>query len=51
MKNSVAKLASEQIAPYVKKMDEEATMDPEVIKMLFDNGVCEIKKFVDPFGG
>lgn len=39
MIDTVAKLASGQLAPYVKKMDEEGVMDPQVVKMLFENGV------------
>lgn len=35
----VAKLASEKIAPYVKKMDEEGKFHPDVVEALFENGV------------
>lgn len=37
---AVAKFASEQIAPVVKKMDEEGCIDEKVFKGLFENGVC-----------
>ncbi|KAL0269779.1 UNVERIFIED_CONTAM: hypothetical protein PYX00_007398 [Menopon gallinae] len=43
MKETVAKLAAEQLAPYVKQMDEESHMFPEVIKILFDNGLMGIE--------
>lgn len=36
---SVNKLATQEIAPYVKKMDETSDMDPAVVDMLFQNGV------------
>lgn len=39
----VAKLAKEQIAPLVTKMDEENQLDPTVIKALFDNGLMGIQ--------
>lgn len=40
---SVAKLAKEQIAPLVSKMDEENQLDPTVIRSLFDNGLMGIE--------
>lgn len=36
----VRKYAQERIAPFVSKMDEESHMDEEVIKSLFEQGVC-----------
>ncbi|XP_043275016.1 short/branched chain specific acyl-CoA dehydrogenase, mitochondrial [Venturia canescens] len=39
MKETVAKLAKEQIAPLVKKMEKEGKIDDTVLKMLFDNGL------------
>lgn len=36
----VRKYAQERIAPLVSKMDEESNMDDEVIKSLFEQGVC-----------
>lgn len=35
----VRKLATQEISPYVKKMDETSDMDPAVVNMLFENGV------------
>lgn len=37
----VRKLATEQIAPLVKKMEDEHKIDETVRQMLFDNGVSE----------
>ena len=37
---TVAKFASEQIAPLVNKMDAEGCIDEKVYKGLFENGVC-----------
>lgn len=50
MKETVAKLAKEQIAPFVTKMDEDNQLDPTVIKMLFDNGLMGIET-PSEFGG
>lgn len=38
---TVKKYAQERIAPFVSKMDENSTMDEEVIKSLFEQGVSE----------
>jgi len=43
MKETVAKLAQEQIAPLVKKMDEEHKFDPSVVKAVFENGLMGIE--------
>uniref|UniRef100_A0A1Q3EZA1 Short/branched chain specific acyl-CoA dehydrogenase, mitochondrial n=1 Tax=Culex tarsalis TaxID=7177 RepID=A0A1Q3EZA1_CULTA len=43
MKETVAKLAQEQILPLVKKMDEEHQFDPSVIKAVFDNGLMGVE--------
>lgn len=40
MKDLVAKLSNEKIAPLVKKMDDENRMEKSVIDELFKNGVC-----------
>ena len=40
MKDLVAKLSNEKIAPLVKKMDEESKIERSVIDELFKNGVC-----------
>ena len=50
MKETVAKLAQEQIAPLVKKMDEEHQFDPSVVRALFDNGLMGIE-VSDEYGG
>lgn len=39
MKESVAKLASQIIAPFVKKMDIQQSFEPDVVNALFANGV------------
>lgn len=39
MKESVAKLATQVIAPYVKKMDIQQSFEMEVVEALFSNGV------------
>ena len=39
MKESVAKLASQIIAPFVKKMDVQQSFEPDVVNALFANGV------------
>lgn len=39
----VSKLAQEQIAPLVRKMDDENQFDPSVIKTLFENGLMGIE--------
>lgn len=43
MKETVAKLAQEQIAPLVKKMDAEHKFDASVIKAVFENGLMGIE--------
>lgn len=42
MKESVAKLANQSIAPFVKKMDIQQYLEPEVVNALFSNGVEKI---------
>ncbi|XP_049833173.1 short/branched chain specific acyl-CoA dehydrogenase, mitochondrial [Schistocerca gregaria] len=39
MKETVARLAAEKIAPLVKKMDEEHKIDQSVLDALFENGL------------
>lgn len=36
---TVKKYAQERIAPFVSKMDEDSSMEPEVISSLFEQGV------------
>ncbi|XP_017138917.1 short/branched chain specific acyl-CoA dehydrogenase, mitochondrial [Drosophila miranda] len=43
MKETVAKLAQDQILPLVKKMDLEHKFDPSVVKAVFDNGLMGIE--------
>ncbi|XP_046385155.1 short/branched chain specific acyl-CoA dehydrogenase, mitochondrial [Ischnura elegans] len=43
MKETVARLAKEKIAPLVKKMDKEHQLDQSVIDMLFENGLMGIE--------
>ncbi|PSN50668.1 Short/branched chain specific acyl-CoA dehydrogenase [Blattella germanica] len=50
MKETVSRLATEKIAPLVKKMDETSTMDPGMVQLLFENGIMGME--VDPeYGG
>uniref|UniRef100_A0AAQ4P9N1 Short/branched chain specific acyl-CoA dehydrogenase, mitochondrial n=1 Tax=Gasterosteus aculeatus aculeatus TaxID=481459 RepID=A0AAQ4P9N1_GASAC len=46
MREAVKKYAQERIAPFVSKMDENSTMDEEVIKSLFEQGLMGIE--IDP---
>ncbi|XP_034481790.1 short/branched chain specific acyl-CoA dehydrogenase, mitochondrial [Drosophila innubila] len=43
MKETVAKLAQDQILPLVKKMDLEHKFDPSVVKAVFENGLMGIE--------
>ncbi|KAH8267906.1 hypothetical protein KR026_010804 [Drosophila bipectinata] len=43
MKETVAKLAQDQIQPLVKKMDFEHKFDPSVVKAVFENGLMGIE--------
>ncbi|KAJ8928383.1 hypothetical protein NQ314_019048 [Rhamnusium bicolor] len=50
MKETVARLAHEQIRPYVREMENEGKLKESVIKMLFENGLMGIE--IDPhYGG
>lgn len=46
MKDTVSKLSRDKFAPFVKQMDENSKMDPEVVRSLFENGLMNIS--VDP---
>ena len=46
MKESVAKLASQIIAPFVKKMDIQQSFEPDVVNALFSNGVIHSLVFI-----
>ncbi|KAK0168736.1 hypothetical protein PV327_002507 [Microctonus hyperodae] len=50
MKETVAKLAKEEIAPLVKKMEKEARIDDSVLKQLFDNGLMGLE-IPEKYGG
>ncbi|XP_041065560.1 short/branched chain specific acyl-CoA dehydrogenase, mitochondrial isoform X2 [Carcharodon carcharias] len=50
MKETVAKFAQEQIAPLVRKMDEESHMDESVIAGLFEQGWMGIE-IEEQYGG
>lgn len=43
MRETVAKLAKEEIAPHVKKMDENHLFEKSVIQALFDNGLMGLE--------
>lgn len=43
---SVAKLAKEEIAPLVRKMEKEGKIDDYVLKILFENGVSPFKSII-----
>ncbi|XP_043600419.1 short/branched chain specific acyl-CoA dehydrogenase, mitochondrial isoform X2 [Bombus pyrosoma] len=43
MKESVAKLAKEEIAPLVRKMEKEGKIDDAVVRTLFENGLMGIQ--------
>ncbi|GJQ69140.1 hypothetical protein Trydic_g6297 [Trypoxylus dichotomus] len=50
MKETVARLAKEQIAPYVREMEAAGSLKQSVVDMLFDNGLMGV--CVDPqYGG
>ncbi|CAG9857134.1 unnamed protein product [Phyllotreta striolata] len=50
MKETVAKLAKEQIAPFVRQMEDEKKVTDSVLKTLFDNGLMGIEIDTD-YGG
>ena len=41
----VRKFSEEVIAPKVREMDENEMMDPEIIKGLYEQGVCTADYF------
>lgn len=43
MKEAVAKVAQEQVAPLVKKMDDQHKFEPSVVQAMFDNGFMGIE--------
>lgn len=48
--NEIEKFAREQIGPKVEHMDETETMDPDLVKQLFDMGLMGIE-IPEQFGG
>ncbi|XP_018328360.1 short/branched chain specific acyl-CoA dehydrogenase, mitochondrial [Agrilus planipennis] len=50
MKETVKKLAVEQIGPYVRKMEKEGQIQQSVLDMLFQNGIMGIE-ISEKFGG
>ena len=43
MKEAVAKIANQEIAPLVRKMDEQQAFEPSVVEALFSNGLMGIE--------
>jgi len=43
MKETVSKLAQQVIAPFVKKMDNQQSFEPDVVDALFSNGVSMLQ--------
>lgn len=43
MKETVARMAEEKIKPLVRQMDESSTLDPSVVRELFENGLMGIE--------
>lgn len=43
LKDMVSKVASQRIAPLVKKMDQEGKFDPSVLEALFENGLMGVE--------
>jgi len=41
----VKRFANEVVGPKVREMDEKENMDSEIIKGLFDQGVCHFLKY------
>jgi alkylation response protein AidB-like acyl-CoA dehydrogenase len=50
LQNTVRRFSKEVIGPKVSKMDEDSTMDPSIIKALFDQGLMGIEVSPD-YGG
>lgn len=50
MADSVSKFANEVIAPKVREMDENETMDPSVVEQLFEQGLMGVE-IPEEFGG
>lgn len=50
MKETIAKLAQDQIAPLVKKMDETSDLDPSLLPVLFESGLMGIE-IDEKYGG
>lgn len=50
LKETVAKISKEKIAPLVRKMDDEEKVDPSVVDLLFENGLMGLEVSPD-YGG
>ncbi|KAF8841316.1 acyl-CoA dehydrogenase NM domain-like protein [Paxillus ammoniavirescens] len=50
LRESVKRFATEVVGPKVREMDEKESMDPEVIKALFDQGLMGIETSADHGG-
>lgn len=50
MADSVSKFANNVIAPKVREMDENETMDPTIVEQLFEQGLMGVE-IPDEFGG
>jgi len=50
MKETVARLAKEQIGPVVRKMEEDHRFTDDVVKMLFENGLMGVE-IPEEYGG
>lgn len=50
MKDSVAKFANEVVAPKVREMDENESMDPEIVERCFEQGLMGVE-IPEEYGG
>jgi len=50
MAESVSKFANDNIAPKVREMDENETMDPTIVEQLFEQGLMGIE-IPEEYGG
>ena len=45
---TVRRFAEDVVGPKVREMDENEMMDPEIVKALFDQGVCSVSSSPHP---
>jgi len=50
MRDAAARFAAEQVAPHVRRMDDECVMDPSIISGLFENGFMGVE-IGEQYGG